>query len=395
MNAKLGGEQVTWHKKYWDAVDHFYWEPSHLGLRSINRGQWGDDLEWIKLPRSLIKNGGTLYTRAGTAKSNALRARGLEETLNHIFDITFAIAPDDVTARLLHRWFDIEELGPIDSIGREISDRYGWGEANVTQQDGFFVSPTSAIAVELKLGAITSPIQVLKYLALMVLEEERSGPKEHLGLLYITPDATSAAVFKQCGADDLGRMPPRFWESLPKAKINPTLTKLLAEHAPHFEAGLNRLRIAQISWSDLTRECALLRAELVESSRGKQTLSRLLEGFIAAVVAHTGTSTSDIAMTDARGFASVAHQLLEEANETGAEKRVHYLRLHRALVSRLDSLHNPNAGSAAHVISRLGVWAEHLAAELEAGTISSWEAARLLRFLAQAGDETIGGMRSP
>ena len=46
---------MTWHKKYWDAVEHFYWELSHLGLASINQNRWGDDPELIQLPRSLIK----------------------------------------------------------------------------------------------------------------------------------------------------------------------------------------------------------------------------------------------------------------------------------------------------------------------------------------------------
>lgn len=283
---------MAWHRKYWDAVEHFYWEPSHLGLASINQGRWGDDPKLIQLPRSLIKNGGTIYTRAGTSKSNRIRVRGLEETLNHTFDITFAIAPDAVLAEILCRPLGILDAGPFQSIGREVSERYGWGDANVTQQDGFFVSPTSALGVELKLGATTSPIQVLKYLALMVLEEKHSGPKEQLGLLYVTPAKTSDEVFKQCGADATGLMPKRFWESIAPSKINPTVRRLLGENTPQFDSALARLQIGFRSWEKLTQACIALRDELPIATPGEQTLSKLLDGFIAAVIEHAGTAVS-------------------------------------------------------------------------------------------------------
>jgi hypothetical protein len=55
------------------------------------------------------------------------------------------------------------------SVGREIGLRYGWRKSeNVTQQDGFFVSPSSLIGVELKLGSVSWAEQVAKYAALMV-----------------------------------------------------------------------------------------------------------------------------------------------------------------------------------------------------------------------------------
>jgi hypothetical protein len=242
----------------------------------------------------LIKNSGTLYTRIGTGESNKLRVRNLEQTLNHIFDITFAIASDAVTARLLFHPLGIDDTGPIESLGREVAARFGWGDANVTQQDGFFVTPKSVVGVELKLGAVTSPIQVLKYLAMMVLEEMQTGEKQHLGLLYVTPDDAPNGVFKQCGADASGAMSARFWEALPDAKINSVLRNLLTSHADRFEHAGSRLVIAHRSWKDLAEEGALIRHELTGGSPGEETLSRLLEGFIAAVVEHGGTGVSSV-----------------------------------------------------------------------------------------------------
>ena len=372
----------------WDAVEHFYWEPSHLGLASINQSRWGDDPELIQLPRSLIKNGGTIYTRAGTSKSNRLRVRSLEETLNHIFDITFAIAPDAVVGEILHRPLGIREEGPFQSIGREVSDRYGWGDANVTQQDGFFVSPTSAIGVELKLGATTSPIQVLKYLALIVLEELHSGRKEELGLLYVTPDDTSAAVFKQCGADEYGAMPALFWERIPPSKINRTVKKLLALYPSQFEAALDRLQIGQRSWRELAHSC-IVRAGLSCRFSNDKTLSRLLEGFVEAVVEHAGTGVSEVPLPRPETMASVANRLAQEAAEMEGELRVHYLRLNRALTSRLDNIQEPNAGSVTHVISRFGIWAQYMAEAMETGSVSSADAILMLQHLSRAGDASL------
>ena len=309
----------------------------------------------------------------------------MEETLNHIFDITFAITPDAVVGEILHRPLGIREEGPFQNIGREVADRYGWGEANVTQQDRFFVSPTSAIGVELKLGATTSPIQVLKYLALMVLEEEHRGRKEELGLLYITPDDTSAAVLKQCGADEFGAMPARFWELIPRSKINRTVKKLMALYTSQFEGALDRLRIGQRSWRELTQAC-IVRAELSRGLPGDKTLSRLLEGFVAAVVEHAGTGVSGVPLPYPEAMASITNQLAQEAAEIGGERRVHYLRLSRALASRLYSLHDPSADSAAHVISRFGVWAQYLADGMETGSVSRADAILMLRHLSRAGE---------
>ena len=50
-----------------------------------------------------------------------------------------------------------EDRGPFESLGREVRDRYGWGNKNVTQQDGLFVSPQSIVGVELKDGFRIKP----------------------------------------------------------------------------------------------------------------------------------------------------------------------------------------------------------------------------------------------
>ena len=58
----------------------------------------------------------------------------------------------------------------------------------MTQQDGFFVSRKSLIGVELKLGSASSPEQIAKYMALMEWEEQLTGRRDQLGLLFVVAD---------------------------------------------------------------------------------------------------------------------------------------------------------------------------------------------------------------
>lgn len=279
---------MTWDKKYWDSVDQFYWTPAHLGLASINRKHWGDDPETIRLPRSVIKNGGALYTRSGTSKQNEARMRGLEETLNHIFDITFAIAPDVVLAELFFLPLGIRDGGAIERIGRDIKVRYGWGENNVTQQDMFLATTHSAVGVELKLASKTRKDQVLKYLALMVWEEHYSGRRANLGLLYVTP-GKSDTLWKDCGATPDAELPASWLDTCQASKLNPLLRAFIANHKAHFNDAVSRIRLARITWIDLLAGCRRIGAQLDTRRVGDDTLARLLSGFEHAVLNHAGT----------------------------------------------------------------------------------------------------------
>lgn len=242
---------MAWHKKYWDSVDQFYWNPRLLCLPSIPKKLWGSDPDFIMIDRKRVKNGGSVYARQGTAKQNVLRMRSFEEPLNHIFDITFAIAADPVIARLIHAHLNIVDAGPYERLGREVQQRYGWLDVNVTQQDGFFISPKSAVGVELKIKSRTWPVQTLKYLALMVLEEQLTGHKEQLGLLYITPSEDTAGLWRDCGASSDGVLRSDFFEACENSKPNKTIEELLKQHRPAFENAAARLKLSHVSWGGL------------------------------------------------------------------------------------------------------------------------------------------------
>lgn len=280
---------MVWHEKYWDAVDQFYWNPSLLGLPSVPKSQWGDDPSFIQVDRNRVKNGGSIYARKGTSKENAARMRGLEEPLNHIFDITFGIAADCVVARLIHKHLNIDDEGPFERLGREVQQRFGWGGANVTQQDGFYVSPRSAVGVELKVKSRTWPLQTLKYLALMVAEERCTGRKSELGILYITPSSDVSSLWRGCGASAQGRLDGDFIKRCEGLELNATLRNQLSESRSAFEDVARRVRLRHISWKNFVGCCAELAATLEQENAGEATLKRLLEGFCKAVGAHAGT----------------------------------------------------------------------------------------------------------
>lgn len=370
---------MSWSSKYWDAVHQFYWEPSYLGLASIPKAQWGSDPDVIQISKSLIKNGSTLYTRQGTSKENLAWLRGLEETLNHIFEITFAIAPDAVISECICRPLRIDDAGPFERLGREVAERYVWG--NVTQQDGYFISPESAVGVELKLSASTSPTQVLKYLALMVQEQKVSGGKRSLGLLYITPKSDPALLWKQCGADESGRLAEGWLSQFDVRKLNPTLRELLANYPHEFASAAREVRLGHITWRNLAGLCRTIMTRLSPVSLGDQALSRLLSGFVEAVERHEGPQVDSPSAK--LWVLSILEGIRRDGGSGNAAARTHLRRLERALGSRVEALETPNGESLRHALSRLGVWAAELQQALSAGAVSTAEVALILGHLGQ------------
>lgn len=279
---------MVWHNKYWDALDNLYWTPKHLGLKSIGKSNWGEDPRLIQFPRSLVGKAGTIYTREGTYASNAERMRALEETLNHVFDLTFGIVADEVIATLLHKAAGIDDTGPFERLGREAGSRYGW-RGNVTQHDGFFVSRSSILCVELKLGSKTSPEQVFKYIAMISAEEAR-GQRSEVALLYVTPQE-APAIWQQAGADPSGHLPADFVEVHANG-LKVRLEQIYDNNRRGIEDVARRLRLAHLTWSELLDACEKFARGLDCRQAGDQTLSRLLEGFVAAVREHRGTGCS-------------------------------------------------------------------------------------------------------
>jgi len=54
------------------------------------------------------------------------------------------------------------------------------------------------------------PEQIIKYAALLTLEELHKGPREQLGLLFIVPESAIESHWKKCGLKGASFTPGRF-----------------------------------------------------------------------------------------------------------------------------------------------------------------------------------------
>ena len=190
---------MSWQSKYWDALDQIFWSLKYVGIANIPEEQLVREGGMISVPEDQLAKGGRLYRRVRNAAEQREYLLAQEEPLNHVFDIAFAIAPDALVEDALLKPLGLTDGGTFETIGREARERYQHIEkTQFQQQDGFFVSQNSAIGVELKLGSRSSPDQVMKYAMLFALEELHSGPKQNIGLLYITPEAGDNH-WKSCG----------------------------------------------------------------------------------------------------------------------------------------------------------------------------------------------------
>lgn len=191
---------MSWTEKYWDTVDHFYWAPQYIGLKSIPKKHWSIEEKTVSIPKEMTNPSGPLYRRTRKGQDYRDYVRRQEETFNHIFSLTFAILPGDVIGELLGNFTKTGCGHSYESMGRELRVRYGWGEHdNITTPDGFFIAERSVLAVELKFDARTSLDQLAKY-AVLLTAEDGLGPKNRsLDLLYVFNRDPLTAFHQQAG----------------------------------------------------------------------------------------------------------------------------------------------------------------------------------------------------
>lgn len=280
---------MTWRNKYWDIIDQLYWWPRYLGLTSINQRHWRIEGDRLSIPLNMVNRSGPLYSRGAKIADLIEDLHGKEEVLNHVFDLTFGIAPDALIEACLAQPLGFRDSRPYESIGREVQDRYNWGaQTNVTQQDGFFVSPHSAMGVELKLGSSSWPGQIAKYAALLTWEEMKTGRRDHLGLLFVAPESARESHWRKCGlaAGEIGAdCLDRTWERPLPAPVQ----RLFENDRDHVADILERLQLAFQSWSELRDSLIRHSATLDRTQPGDQTLGRLIDGFLAQLDAHRST----------------------------------------------------------------------------------------------------------
>ncbi|MEQ8621331.1 MAG: hypothetical protein RLO01_09070 [Thalassobaculaceae bacterium] len=286
------GNQKQWDSKYHDIVTRYFWAPSDFDLKSIklNKEQRIYLTEQGLIPRGQAR----IYARAGGAIRTTLdRVHTTEEPLNDILNIFLGIAPDNVLSSMFFDPLGFIEDGVIQSVGREIADRFGFGRSNVTQPDGFLLSRSSAVFLEIKTGSNSSPSQLLKYLALAVLEEQVSGRKRQLGLLFITPRSEGAHFWPQLGLH--GPEIPDGHISRPGGtELNPHVSSILENSRKHMESVASRIALAHLSWTDLVKQIDAMVAATDQQSPGGQAITRLLSGLRHAIVCHRRTGAGHL-----------------------------------------------------------------------------------------------------
>jgi hypothetical protein len=144
------------------------------------------------------------------------------------------------------------------------------------------------VGVEIKLNAVSSPEQILKYAAVLAWEELTTGPREQLGLVYVIPEGSMARHWSKCGLEgpkiDRGFL-ARDWPKLPTGRVH----QLLEEQPETLASVLDRISLAAITWTQLQDLLEATSATLDQRQPGDQTLYRLLNGFLAQLHAHRGT----------------------------------------------------------------------------------------------------------
>lgn len=306
---------MAWNAKYWDILSNLYWTPRYLGLKSISRDQWRIEGQQIFIPRELVKNvSGPLYFRNQKLDELKLHLHGQEEILNHLFNLTFAIAGDAVISKLLFEPLGFSDAGPFESLGREVGERYGWGSnATVTQQDGMFVSSRSIVGVELKLGSKSWAEQIAKYIALLVWEMELSGPRDQLGLLFIVPEQAMPTHWEAVGLSG-PRIDADFFERLDAGRLPKKVRSLFREKPAAVGAVAKQLHMVVLSWAQFRDRLRHCEGDLDHRRVGDQTLIRLLRGLRVQIEQHEKTGIpSELVSSD--GTDSHLHQrILEKAD---------------------------------------------------------------------------------
>jgi hypothetical protein len=282
----MSDDQTTWNRKYWDAVEQIYWSPKYIGFRSIPHRLWEVSEERVSVPLDRVNRTGPLYARERNHAEHRDWMLTQEEVLNHVFDITFAIAPDKLIEACFVEPLGCADAGPFNSLGREVRQRYGWSASeNVTQHDGLFVSERSAISVELKLNAPSSLNQIIKYAALLAWEERVRGPKEHLGLLYVLLPSSADQHWRRCGLDG-PHVDGQALDGVDIDELPSRVRQLCRDHRSEVSSVLDRMKVAAVTWQDLAARCSAQAKSLEMDRAGDQCLAKLIDGFVAQVEEH-------------------------------------------------------------------------------------------------------------
>lgn len=150
-----------WTDHYYDFIDHYYWRPNRIGLKkdkTTSKG-WGPWLE---------------------------KLRQYEPALNHMFDLFFHLAPqdlvDDAIGRLVGQPVDGMRLVKLDGLN-----------PNVVQPDMVFFDGLQLVFVEMKVRSTSSVDQFVKY---AIAAQHGANLANQFHLVMLVPEAKHEKVWK-------------------------------------------------------------------------------------------------------------------------------------------------------------------------------------------------------
>jgi hypothetical protein len=170
--TEVGGRQARpWCEDYYDAVAHYYWDPGlldHFSHSYLARHHKRSDPDGKGRPARVMQ-----------------RLRRVEDPLNHILGLFFALAPSALISQLIQAASGEASEGPFRSLGTSSWSELGLGES--TQPDVTLHAASSFTNFEVKVPGGHSDIQqVVKY-GLVAMRARESYGVGRCRLIYLTP----------------------------------------------------------------------------------------------------------------------------------------------------------------------------------------------------------------
>ena len=243
--------EPSWLETYYTALEFFYWEPQHLGLK--------------KNPDAKLDSRDKVVERLRT----------LEVTLNHALDQFLRLAPHGLRNELFESVFRRSFLHPLHMHGRDIDRDFELADA--MQPDFFFESEADVVSIEMKIHAKSSVSQVLNYALLgLAVEMMRQAPRQHSLLML------GRGTFADLWSESFTNV-----AELRNAVVGADLPAFLlgrpARFRPHIARFTQIVQGLQIEWLPYWRLANLLRAAYPpdsDASRAAEVYRKLLDGML-------------------------------------------------------------------------------------------------------------------
>lgn len=230
--AVMQSDQRPWPREYYDAMHHYFYAP--------------DRLEHLSGPKENAK---------GRYERVMERLMRIEEPLNHIMGLFFAIAPSNFVHGLFADYCGLASSGQLRLLGRSTDKEFDL--KNFSQPDFAFDGPDSFLTIEAKIDSKSGMDQLVKYAALHNKAALGKPTRKH-ALLFLSKEP-QAKLFKEKieGWKNIRDHAKAHLEKMPKKG----LLKIDGEKT---SAMIDKLKLGYISYSNfadaLEKQSKLMRS---------------------------------------------------------------------------------------------------------------------------------------